>query len=131
MTEQELFNFINKDNKYVLSTEQFSNWDCYSDELREYVELKCRKTHYDDLMIEKIKYDRIVKIAAEKGMTPKYINYTPEGVWSFNLKDFDIQWEEKRGLPATTDFANKMRVTKTVGYLNINNGEKLSDADIS
>jgi hypothetical protein len=129
MTEQELFNFINKDNKYVLSTEQFSNWDCYSDELREYVELKCRKTHYDDLLIEKIKYDRIVKIAAEKGMTPKYVNYTPKGIWSFKLKDFNITWEDRSGLPATTDFANKMRVTKTVGYLNVSNGEQLWKAE--
>jgi hypothetical protein len=47
------------------------------------------------------------------------------------MKNFDIKWEDKSGLPATTDFANKMRVTKTVGYLNINNGEKLLDANLS
>ncbi len=43
----------------------------------------------------------------------------------YNAVEYVVQREDKSGLPATTDFANKMRVTKTVGYLNVNNGEQL------
>jgi len=45
------------------------------------IELKCRRTHYNTLRIEKVKYDAIIN--NEK---PYYICSTPEGIFGFNLK---------------------------------------------
>lgn len=58
-------------------------------------------------------------------MKPFYINSTPEGVWSFDLDKADVRWEEKENLPTTTDFDNKEKVTKLVGFLPIKEGAKL------
>jgi hypothetical protein len=86
-----------------------------------FFELKCRDTHYDELMIEKSKYDRLVALAAEYDYTPIYVCSTPEGVWEFDLSFIDIQWEDRGDLPATSQFENQERVTKQVGYLDIGN----------
>ena len=109
------------------STEDiFSAFDCTSKALNAYIELKCRHTHYSTLLIEKSKYDRLMQIADTNLMAPLYINSTPEGVWSFNLLKFDnITWTEQDNLPATTEFDNKEKVTKAVGFLPIEDGDRL------
>lgn len=128
LTENELFAML-KDNLYPdltrVADDKFSSYDCVSDEYGFYVELKCRQTHYDDLMIEKIKYDRLKNWADTMGMIPLYICSTPNGVWEFNLDVLDIKWEDRSDLPATTQFDNKERVSKVVGYLPIKRGKNL------
>lgn len=55
MNENLLFNYLK--NKYwndlKLSTDEYSSWDCFSSSTKTRIELKCRKTHYKELMIEK------------------------------------------------------------------------------
>jgi len=80
------------------------------------MELKCRRTHYDKLLIEKSKYDRLTRAAETRGMLPVYICSTPQGIWGFSLPKYEITWED-REMPATTDFDNQRTITKTVGYL--------------
>jgi hypothetical protein len=59
-------------------------------------------------------------------MAPLYINSTPEGVWSFNLDKFDdLVWTDQDNLPATTEFDNKEKVTKSVSFLPIEKGDRL------
>ena len=70
MKEEELFNFI-RDFGYSdlkKSTDVYSVWDCYSQEHNIYIELKCRRTHYEELLIEESKFNRLTKIATEKSM---------------------------------------------------------------
>lgn len=105
--------------------DQFSNYDCISDEDMAYIELKCRKTHYDYLMIERYKYDRLVEQAKEMNYNPVYINSTPDGVWSFNLNYVQPKWYMKDNLPKTTEFENNEKVTKEVGYLHTKTGVRL------
>lgn len=127
ITELELYHML-KDSYYpdlVKVADEFSSNDCISNDFEIYVELKCRQTHYNDLLIEKIKYDRIKEEADMQGYIPIYICSTPEGIWEFNLDVLNIKWEGRDNLPATTEFHNTERVTKTVGYLNIKNGKKL------
>jgi hypothetical protein len=108
------------------AVDEFSSFDCTSKILNAHIELKCRHTHYSTLLIEKSKYDRLMEIASTNLMAPLYINSTPEGVWAFNLLKFDnITWTEQDNLPATTEFDNKDKVTKAVGFLPIEDGDRL------
>lgn len=127
MTEQELFSFVRELGYEDLTqaTDQYSVWDCYSKSSNIYVELKCRRTHYDKLLIEESKFDRLVKAAADKGMIPVYICSTPNGVWAFNLAGAELVWLDQE-MPTTTDFENTNKKIKSVSYLDIHEGLQLA-----
>ena len=104
---------------------QFDNFDCFSREHKIYAELKCRRSHYDDLLIERSKYNALMERA--KGWIPFYICSTPKGVYSFNLKELrQPVWGESK-LPKTTDFENNDKIVKTIGFLHISKATKLWD----
>lgn len=110
---------------------QMSRYDCYSLEHNVDIELKCRKKHYDDLLIEKKKYDALIKRATLYGTSPVYINSTPKGVWAFRLQELDEpQWEE-RGMPKTSEFRQRHFITKVVGYYNVGIGKDITQLLIS
>jgi hypothetical protein len=127
MSEEELFDQLSELIPDLKKAEnEYSTFDCTSEILNAYIELKCRHTHYSTLLIEKSKYDRLVTEARSKLMAPLYINSTPEGVWSFNLDKFDdLVWTDQDNLPATTEFDNKEKVTKAVSFLPIEKGDRL------
>lgn len=90
-----------------------------------FIELKSRKTFYPSLLIEKIKFDFLIEQARLLQYEPYYINYTPEGIFSFHLKSIgEIEWAEK-WLPSTTEFANKNNKMKLVGFIPVSVGIKL------
>ena len=103
------------------SQDQFESYDCYSVKHNVYVELKCRRSHYDDLLIERSKYNALMERA--KGWIPFYICSTPEGVYSFNLKELRQPVWTDREMPQTTDFDRNDKVTKSVGFLHIDKSE--------
>lgn len=109
----------------VKSKNQMSRWDCYSPGKGHRIELKCRKTHYDTLLLEKKKYDAMLAETSKHIDIPMYINSTPSGIWSFNLLFIRKDWEVNYRNPATTQFSNTSKVAKEVTYLNINEGIKL------
>lgn len=128
MREQELYQHL-KDNHWsdlTTSSEEYDKYDCVSDEHHLFIELKSRKTHYPDLLIEKAKFDYLLEKAASLGYTPMYINSTPEGVWAFDLTNnpYQIEWQEK-WLPRSTEFANRLNRMKIVGFLKLEWGTKL------
>lgn len=127
LKEPELFAFL-KEFYYPdleMSTDKYSKHDCISQSHYSYIELKSRNTHYDDLLIEQIKYYAILEAASDLKLNPLYINSTPEGIWSFSLEDMPVpEWEE-RWLPAKTEFPNGGNKTKVVGYLHVKDGVKL------
>ena len=114
--------------KYIVpdlkqSEDELCRYDCYSVKHNVYVELKCRRTHYDNLLIERSKYNALIERA--KGWIPFYICSTPEGVYSFNLKELrQPVWQEQE-MPQTTDFESNDKVVKSGGYLHINKANKL------
>jgi len=121
--EPQLFDYL-KENYYpdLEKSEEFDNWDCISLEAKMFIELKSRKTHYPDLLIEESKYQGLIMAAGIRSLTPWYINATPEGIWGFNLLTVaQPKWEEK-WLPITTEFANKTNRTKLVGFLKLEDG---------
>ena len=127
LKEPELFAFL-KEFYYPdleMSTDKFSKHDCISSKHKVYIELKSRNTHYDDLLIEKIKYDAILEAARILKLKPLYINSTPEGMWSFNISSMPQPKWEDRWLPAKTEFPSGGNKTKVVGYLHVKDGVKL------
>ncbi|MCP3700271.1 MAG: hypothetical protein GY920_17375 [Aliivibrio sp.] len=121
-SEVQLFNFLKK---YLIpdleKTKTYSRTDCYSERYKLNIELKVRKRHYNELMLEKKKYDAVIRESNKKDMLPVYINATPHGIWAFYLLKTEYDWIEKE-LPKTTYWNNNERVTKVVTFLNINQG---------
>lgn len=124
MKEAELFDYL-KDKHFpdlVKSESTFDSFDCVAHNKGLYIELKCRHTHYPELLIEKSKYERLRLEATFNNLDPWYINSTPNGVWGFDLSRVpEPAWEE-RWMPTTTEFANTSKKTKVVGFIHIDYG---------
>jgi hypothetical protein len=124
--EVNLFDWL-KENVYpdlVKAKRQMSRWDCYSPSTGHRLELKCRRAHYDTLLIEKKKYDSMKKECEKHLDTPMYFNSTPKGIYSFNLNLIDPKWEVNSKNPATTYWSKKEKIEKEVAYLEISKSKK-------
>ena len=127
MKEAELFEYLQA-NLYpdlVKSPGIYDSFDCISELAGHYIELKCRQTHYPTLLIEEMKYRKLITQSAERDLIPFYINSTPLGIYAFDLMDIpEPQWYSEF-MPVSTEFENKDKVYKLVGYLDINEAVKL------
>jgi hypothetical protein len=103
-----------------------STFDCISFINLEMIELKSRRTHYDDLVIEKMKYDSLLEKSYKIGMNPIYICSTPSGIWRFKVSALPEPTWETKSMPKTTDFNNKNWVQKVVGFIHIKEGEDIT-----
>lgn len=132
-TEVDLYNWLKKHYYYDLTSSEghYAFYDCYSLEFRFYAELKVRSAHYETLLIERSKYNRIVRIANANRNDALYICSTPLGVWQFDVALLSIDWVEMPDLPVTSQFDNKERVTKTVGLLPLKAATRLGEASHS
>lgn len=120
-TENDLFDWL-KGNVYpdlVKAKNQMSRWDCYSPATGHRLELKCRKKHYNTLLLEKKKYDAMTQECEKHLDIPMYFNSTPKGIYSFNLNMIIPDWEINCKNPATTHFNNTDKIEKEVAYLNL------------
>jgi len=103
----------------------YDAFDCHSQKAGHFIELKCRQTHYSTLLIEQMKYRKLIEQAYHRDLLPFYINSTPLGIYSFDLTEIDEpQWHVHQ-MPATTEFENINKVEKVVGYLPIEEAIKL------
>jgi len=127
MKEIELFEYLRQSlyPDLVKSPGIYDAFDCTSSSAGHYIELKCRHTHYPTLLIEEVKYRKLITQSAERDMIPFYINSTPEGVFSFDLMDIPEPIWQVNYLPASTEFGRSGKVDKLVGYLDIEEAEKL------
>ena len=125
MTEQGLFDYIKA--TYLKDLEKsehvYEYIDATSNGYRLTIELKCRHTHYDELILEKDKYESLVNRANDLGFTPFYINSTPKGIYAFNLRIIKVTWTTKRLPSSTVD--NGPAIDKEVALLNIDKAVKL------
>ena len=127
MNEQQLFDHL-KTHLYpdlVKSEGMYDSFDCISEKAGHFIELKCRQTHYLDLLVEQIKYRALIEQAVSRNLLPFYINSTPLGIYSFDLTDLpEPEWVTHL-MPATTEFDNKAKVPKVVGYLLVEDAIRL------
>ena len=121
MNEEILFNLIKSVIPDLKKTDQFSYRDGYSPKYDLTIELKCRHKHYNTLLIEKIKWDKLIK-----HNPVRYINSTPIGIFSFDLHSIPepmwMEWE----MPHTTEFEDTQKIPKLVGMLFIEDAEDIS-----
>lgn len=122
MTEEELLNWLieNVDPTIKKAEYKYSRFDAYSEMFDAFIELKCRKKHYLDLMIEKKKFDSLVEDGAAY-----YICSTPKGIYCWELtQETEIEWITKT-MPKSTEFGNRRWKPKVVGFLKIDDAKKL------
>ncbi len=127
MKESDLFEFLKVDiyPDLVKSEGTYDTFDCISYKAGHFIELKCRVTHYSDLLIEQMKYRKLIEQAVQSNLLPFYINSTPLGIYSFDLNDIpEPEWVTHL-MPASTEFENRNKVPKVVGYLEISEAIKL------
>jgi hypothetical protein len=127
LNELELLQFLQTNYLRDLkkSPGQFDRADCVSDERGLIIELKCRRTHYNELLIEKHKFDALVSKAENLNYQAVYINSTPLGIYAWNLSNQEIVWQSEP-MPSTTDFSNANTIDKVVGYLPISKAINLA-----
>lgn len=115
LNEETLFNLLKtKLIPDLEKTDQYNPTDAFSTLRKKSYELKCRRADYSDLLIEKMKWDYLIQ--KEKVY---YINSTPKGIFSFNLKKIkEPEWVVGM-MPKTTEFENNNKIPKVVGYLDI------------
>ena len=125
MTEQGLFDYIKATYLEDLqkSEHEYDYIDATSTVYRLTIELKCRTNHYDELILEKDKYEALMDRAWDTGFMPFYINSTPKGIYAFNLRKITVTWTTKR-LPAST-FDKGPEIDKQVALLHIDKAVKL------
>ena len=127
MKEADLFDFLKVDiyPDLVKSEGTYDTFDCISYKAGHFIELKCRVTHYSDLLIEQMKYRKLIEQAVQSNLLPLYINSTPLGIYSFDLNDIpEPEWVTHL-MPASTEFENRNKIPKVVGYLEISEAIKL------
>jgi len=127
VNEELLFTFL-REGLYpdlVKSEGIYDSYDCISRQAGHYIELKCRARHYDTLLIEEMKYRKLITQAAERDLVPYYINSTPLGIYSFDLMDLAEPVWYVHYLPVTTEFEKVGKVDKLVGYLPIEEAVQL------
>jgi hypothetical protein len=90
-----------------------------------YIEMKCRRTHYPTLLIEKKKWDYLAEIRGRTGARTLYINSTPQGVYQFDLGAINEPEWQLKALPAKTDYPNGEKVQKLCGFLDLRHSELL------
>jgi len=123
--EVELFEFLkNKipDLEPGTSTERF---DAVSMDHRAIFELKCRRTHYDDLIIEQHKWASLVEIGLLRAFRAFYISSTPLGIYCWELDPLSPPKWQIKALPNKTDFAGAKVTERPVGFLHINDAQDL------
>ena len=103
----------------------YDAFDCTSEKAGHFIELKCRQSHYSTLLIEQMKYRKLITQAYSREMLPFYINSTPVGIYSFDLTEIDEPEWHVHQMPETTEFDNVDKVEKVVGYLPIEEAIKL------
>ncbi len=104
------------------SKDRYCGYDCFSKSFKCIIELKCRKRHYEELMIEKMKYNSLMKYKCKS----YYINSTPVGVYSFDIHKINPEWTNQLPMPKTTDFhIFRKEVKKEYGLLKISQAKKI------
>lgn len=130
MNEAKVIELLNKSDMFNFEkmNEKFSRYDAFDPDSGLMLEIKCRKKHYDDTLLEKMKYDWNKEYAKENGFEFYYCVTMPHpkgtAVYLFDPilmedeEDYDFGWHTKK-LPEKTEFSGSKWIDKEVGYLHI------------
>ena len=130
MLWDKLIKLLNSSNQYnfVAMDDKFSRYDAFDTKNGIMLEIKCRNKHYDDTLLERIKFDWNKKYARDNNLEFMYAVSMPykkgHKVYLFDpivMEDedeYDFKWHTRK-LPAQTEFARNEWIDKEVGYLNV------------
>ena len=129
MNEQDVIEMLNIAHyNFEPMPDKFSRYDAFYPELGVMLEIKCRNKHYDDTLMEKMKYDWNKQYAKDNSFEFIYAVSMPsekgDKLYIFdpiNMEDeddYDFGWHTKK-LPANTEFSGSQWIDKEVGYLHI------------
>tara|TARA_B100001996_G_C18668965_1_gene595961 strand:- start:3133 stop:3549 length:417 start_codon:yes stop_codon:yes gene_type:complete len=104
-------------------TNQFEHFDATNWHYN--VEIKSRDKKYDEWLIEKYKYEKNMEIAEDEKKMFVYVTEYDRVLYVWDLYAMkylgkEIQWFSDRSMPNTTEFGDKGRRNKEVGYLPTN-----------
>lgn len=124
MNEKQVIDKLNKYSKYTYKKEadNYSRYDAFCKENNSMLEIKCRRSFYDDTLIEKMKYDWNTQYAKDNNYKFFYAVSMPkdgkEIIYIFKPSDLEIKWFTKK-LPAQTDFGRREWIDKEIAYIPI------------
>ena len=131
MNEKKIIKALNSlDYDFEPMDDKFSRYDAFDKERGIMLEIKCRKKHYADTMLEKMKYEWNKEFAKEHNLdflyavsmpTSKannYVVYLFDPINMEKYEEYDFKWHTKK-LPANTEFKGSQWIDKEVGYLHI------------
>ena len=124
LTEDTLITYLNSKalSEFVLCQDEYSVYDAEED--RYIAELKIRKKHYPDCLIEFDKYSNNLEYSGEIDKEFLYVVATSTDIYVFNItnlsnKGYDFNWQWKN-LPRNSEFGGYTdKIDKQVGYINI------------
>jgi hypothetical protein len=79
-----------------------------------WMEAKCRNEHYNGMLIQKDKYDVLMKKE-----NCYYVNSTPKGIFVFNLKEMEEPVWREQNMEQSQFFKSNGRISKWVAELPI------------
>ena len=118
--EKDILDSINKEFNIELKWNDYE-YNRFDAEDKNYiVEIKDRKKYYDNTMIEFDKYSFNIKYSELAKKDFIYVVRTGGLIYIFNLskKDVTFGWEWKL-IEATTNFENRKKIKKLVGYIKL------------
>ena len=101
---------------------EYSKWDAVSNNHKMIIEIKCRgdkyKREYRDFLIEREKFQSLLRAAEELGYTAFYVNEHGGDAWSYLLSsDNEPEWEIRNCNSHThINAMGKERRAKSVGF---------------
>lgn len=82
--------------KIISDLEKTGDWattDAYSNKLNLVLEMKCRKDHWEDILLEHHKYNELL---LSKFNNKRYVVSTPKGVYSWDITKLEnLEWKMK------------------------------------
>ena len=127
MTTDVIIGHLNNTGRFGLtplrSTEQDNPYEHYDAENHQFiVEIKSRDFRYADWLIEKYKYEENMQAAQDSSRMFVYVTEFDNKIFVWNLYDlawleYELQWENDKSMPNTTEFGDKGRRYKSVAYL--------------
>lgn len=124
MTEPQVILKLKKVIPDLIKTGEYDSDDCYTKKFNTHIEIKCRSKHYDELGIQKDKWDYLTQFKK-----CRFIVQTPKGMWSWDLhKVAEPTWYRRLG-PTSTHYKQHSLIDecwKEIGYLNISDATDIS-----
>jgi hypothetical protein len=120
LTEADLFYYLRANYWPDLdySPDHYDRIDAVTNWGEAVIELKCRRAHYSQMIIEKDKYDALINMADDLDYKAAYVNSTPLGIYIWDITERDIEWSTAI-LPAKSFGQTLTFTNKVVGYLPI------------